>query len=100
MAVEHDIKHALADSLGLLAVLEQRPRTAARLRGYADALHASYGTVREPNEARTVERTERLTHEQLGDAEFGRLTREGSMLGDEEMVTMALSTEDTEAARP
>ena len=100
MAVEHDIKHALADSLGLLAVLEQRPRTAARLRGYADALHASYGTVREPNEARTVERTGRLAYEQLGNAEFERLTREGSMLGDEEVMTMALSTEDTKAARP
>ena len=97
MAVQHDIKHALADNLSWLAILEGRPHTAARLRGYADARYAAHGVAREPNEASAVKQTERLTREQIGDIEFACLQREGSMLNDEAIVVMALSPEDTEA---
>ena len=98
-ALQFDLKHLLADNFGFLAIREGRPNSAARLRGYGDAIYAAHSSRREPNEARAVEQAERLMRAQVGDTEFACLRREGSMLSDEEMVTMALSQEDTGAAR-
>jgi hypothetical protein len=66
MAVRFDIRHLMADNFALMAILEGRAVAAARLRGYADALYAANGADREPNEARAVERTDRLTRERIG----------------------------------
>jgi len=79
----------------LLAALDGRPRTAARLMGYADAAYAQRGTARQPNEATARQRSEALARTALGDALFDALMAEGRRLRDEEVAALAFATEDS-----
>jgi len=78
----------------LLAALEGRSRTAARLAGYADAAHAARGIIRQPSEAAARERGGALARDALGDATFDRLLTEGRTLRDEQFVALAFATAD------
>ncbi len=96
LAAQAFLLHVWADYLALLAVLDRRPRGAARLLGYSDAIHTAHNLrFRQANEARARERAERLVREALGDAEFERLKAEGADLRDEDVATLALDTEDS-----
>jgi len=83
-----------ADHLALLAVLEGRPRAAARLAGYADAAHAAREDRREPNEAAAHARACTLALAALGDAALERLHAEGRLLVEEQIEAIAFGAED------
>ena len=95
LAAQAFLLHVWADYLALLAVLEGRPHTAARLLGYGDAIHTAHNLVRQTNEARAAERAERLAREQLDDADFERLKSEGADLRDEDISALALDAQDS-----
>jgi hypothetical protein len=90
LAAQFGLKAELADNLSLLAALEQRPNAVPCLKAYADATYAALGSAREVTEQRTAERAEQLAREQLGEAEFERLRREGSTLADSEVLALGL----------
>lgn len=96
MAVELDLKNGLADNFTLLAALDGRPRTSARLRGYADSIYAAYGAPRESNESRAIAKAEQLSREELGDPEFDRLRCEGASLCDDDALAIAVGASDTD----
>jgi predicted ATPase/class 3 adenylate cyclase len=85
----------LADSLALLAALDSRPRTAARLVGYADASYGARQESRQPNEAAADERTRKLARSTLGDPEFDRLHAEGARLRDADIAELAFGSGDS-----
>ena len=76
-----------------MAMLEGRPRTAARLAGYADAGYAGREQGRAHNETAAIERARALARTALGDAEFDRLSVNGGALQDGEIATLAFATE-------
>jgi len=84
-----DLQHATAAYLALLAALEGRPRAAARLAGYSEAVYAARDEVREANETRATERALGLAREALGAAEVERLRAAGAALGDAEIAGLA-----------
>lgn len=77
------------DNLALLAALENRPHTAARLLGYADTVHAAHGKAREVNEGRCAERAEQLARAALEDGAFDRLKTLGSGLRHDDIAALA-----------
>jgi hypothetical protein len=77
------------DNLALLAALENRPHTAARLLGYADTVHAAHGKVREVNEARCAECAEHLARAALEDGAFDRLKTLGTGLRHDDIASLA-----------
>jgi hypothetical protein len=83
-----------ADYLALLAAIEERPRAASLLLGYANARYLANGTTREVNEARAAHRTEQLAAQGVGRAEFNRLQEAGSALRDDEINDIALGLRD------
>ena len=86
--------HVWADYLALLAVLENRPRSCARLLGYSDSVHGTQQLTRQPNESNAAQRAQRLAREQLADTEFDRLKSEGAELTDEAVAALALDNRD------
>jgi hypothetical protein len=88
--------HALfSDDPPMLAALEGRPRTAARLAGYADALFAARGLIRHPNEVASRERCHALARAALGETTFERLLAEGRQLRDAQIEALAFATDDS-----
>jgi hypothetical protein len=83
-----------SDNLALLCALERRPRTAARLLGYADAAYGARGIVRHPVEGATRERAAVITRSALGDRVFEQLYGEGRMLRDAQIEALAFAPED------
>lgn len=83
----------IADYLALLAALEARPRAAARLAGFGDAVNAAVGP-RQPNEAVASARTAALARAALGDAEFERLRAEGQALREADIAPIAFAAGD------
>ena len=81
--------------MALLAALENRPRCAARLRGYGDTAHSARSATKDINDARAAERVDRLVREHMCDAEFERLKAEGAALDDEDVASVAFGLEDT-----
>lgn len=77
------------DNLALLAALENRPQTAARLLGYADTVHAAHGKAREVNEGRCAEHAEQLARDALDDGSFDRLKTLGTGLRHDEIASLA-----------
>ncbi|BDT67333.1 hypothetical protein os1_15090 [Comamonadaceae bacterium OS-1] len=77
------------DNLALLAALENRPDTAARLLGYADTVHAAHGKAREVNEARCAECAEHLARAALDDGNFERLKTLGTGLRHDDIAALA-----------
>jgi len=86
-----------ADYLVLLAALENRPRAAAALAGYADARYAATEQPREANEAAAMERGREIARAALGDVEFERLVRSGNAMRDDEIAQIAFATDDVAA---
>jgi len=89
-----DMQPYWATYLALLAALEDRPRAAARLAGYADARFAAREEPREPNEAAADARACMLARAALGDAEFERLQADGRLLTDDAIEVIAFATDD------
>ena len=83
-----------ADALTLLAALEGRLPTSARLRGHGDAAYAAKAEQRETNELRSVARAEALARAALGDAGFEALRREGAQLSHEQAGALAFACSD------
>lgn len=94
-ALQLKVHRYCSDSPALLAALEGRPRTAARLAGYADAAYAARGTVRQPNEAAARARSDALARSALGNTTFGRLLAEGRQLRDEQVAALAFANDDS-----
>ncbi len=94
LALRWDMHVLCADSPALLAALEGRPRTAARLVGYADAACATRDLIRHPNEAAMRTRTEALLRAALGDADFEALHAEGRTLRDGQVQALAFAAVD------
>ncbi len=95
LAAQAVLLHSWAEYMALLAVLERRPRSAARLLGYSDAIHTANNLVQQANEANAFERAKGLAREALGDAEFARLKSEGADLRDEDVAALALAAQDS-----
>lgn len=77
-----------ADNLALLAALENRPATAARLLGYADTVHTAHGKAREVNEARCAECAEHIARQHLDAPQFERLKTLGSGLRHDDIADL------------
>ena len=93
-ALRFEMHTLCADYPALLAALEHRPHTAARLAGYADAAYGSRALIRYPNELVVRRRIETLARAELGDATFDRLLAEGRLLRDEQIEALAFACED------
>ncbi len=78
-------------SLALLAGLENRPRAAARLLGYADERLRGIGERHEPNEARTRLRVQALLDSHLSAESIASLAREGVALTDAQVGALAFA---------
>jgi len=94
-ALQFNLHVLCSDDPALLAALEGRPRTAARLAGYADAAYDMRGTFRHPNEVAARERSHKLPRAALGDATFERLMAEGRQLRDEQIAGLAFAIDDS-----
>jgi len=90
------LQDVASDGPALLAALEGRSRTAARLAGYADAAYAARGIIRHPVEVGVRQRTHALARAALGDATFERLMAEGQQLRDEQIAALAFAVKDSE----
>ena len=88
------IQHAAAAYLALLAALEHRPRAAAQLVGYSEALYAARAEVREANETAATNRARTLATAALGDAGFDRWCAAGAKLRDVDVEAIALAAAD------
>ena len=93
-AVVFELQHYAAVYLALLAALEARPRTAARLVGYAEATYAAREEAPETNEAAAMARACTLARAALGDAGFAGLHAEGAALADTDITALAFGSED------
>jgi hypothetical protein len=93
-AIVFELQHYGAGYLALLAALEGRPRTAARLLGYAEALYAVREEARETNEAVAMTRAQTLARTALGADGFSRAHAEGARLRDGDIAVIAFANED------
>jgi len=94
-AVFFEWPHYAACYLALLAALDARPRAAARLLGYADAIYAArHEDESSPNEAAALARVRTMAEATLGHAAFARLHAEGARLGDTDIAALAFGSED------
>jgi hypothetical protein len=94
-AVAFELQHAAAAYLALLAALEGRPRAAAQLIGYSEAIYAAREEACEVNETAALSRARTLAVAALGDAGFERLHAEGAMLRDADIEALAFAGEDS-----
>ena len=86
-----DVQHAAAAYLALLAALERRPRAAAQLIGYSEAIYAARDEVREANETAATKRARTLTAAALGHAACDRLCAAGAKLRAPEIGAIAFA---------
>jgi predicted ATPase/DNA-binding winged helix-turn-helix (wHTH) protein len=94
-AAAFDLQHAAAAYLALLCALEGRPRAAARLAGYTEAIYTARSEAREQNETTATQRAQALASRALDDpAALARLHAEGAALRDAEVAALAFSIED------
>ncbi|HUL65316.1 MAG TPA: winged helix-turn-helix domain-containing protein [Burkholderiaceae bacterium] len=93
-AIVFELQHYGAGYLALLAALESRPRAAARLLGYAEAIYEARKETRETNEAVAMTRATVLSKAALGDAGFKAARAEGATLRDAEIGALAFATDD------
>jgi hypothetical protein len=90
-ATQFDLQPEWADTLALLAALQGRPRSVARLCGYGEATYARYGSARPISCARDAQRGERMAREQIGDADYERIKAEGAAMCDADVAAVAFS---------
>ena len=93
-AVVFELQHCAGAYLALLAALEARPRTAARLLGYAEATYAARKEARETNEAAAMQRAHALVRAALADVDFKWLLAEGAALRDADISSLAFGSAD------
>ena len=93
-AIAFEVQHYGALYLALLAALESRPRAAAQLLGYAEAIFIARKETPETNEAVAMTRVATLVREQLDDAAFAGMRRDGASLRDDEIAPIAFATGD------
>ncbi len=93
-ATMFDMQPYWGDYLSLLAALEQRPKAAALLAGYASATYAARQETRQRNEAAALERALQLTHPLLSTEACEALQRHGSALRDQDIGAIALALND------
>jgi predicted ATPase/DNA-binding winged helix-turn-helix (wHTH) protein len=87
--------HYAACYLALLAALEARPRTAARLLGFAEAIYAARHEDRgSTNETAATTRARAMAAAALGEAEIARLRAEGSQLREADVAALAFGSGD------
>ncbi len=85
-----------ADHLALLAARDERPHTAARLLGYADAAYARLKDSRQALEAQAVAAVESTVCAALGEGVFAALRAEGSApIAMERVFAAALAQDDS-----
>jgi hypothetical protein len=94
-AAAFDLQHASAAYLALLAALEGRPRAAARLIGYSEAIYAARAEAREANETGATDRARALAVGALGEREVDRLRAEGERLRDGQVADLAFGSNDS-----
>jgi hypothetical protein len=88
------ISEFLASHAALLAALEERPRAAAQLVGYADAMYAAHAETRQELEAASIERAMAIVRTRLGEAEIVSLKTTGAGLSNEAARRVALGEAD------
>ena len=96
-ALVFDLQPYFADYLALLAALQGRPQTAARLAGYADAANLAVGSQREGNEAAAIERARALASAALGEKLFEQLQGEGRDLRGTQIASLVFGDADAPA---
>jgi len=84
-----------ADVLALLAALEQRPRAAALLCGFADAAYRAHADERGDATLAARQRTEALARLALGDTGFEQLRQRGDALDLDGAVALGLAEQET-----
>jgi hypothetical protein len=89
-----DLQHAAAAYLALLCALQGRPRAAAKLAAYSEAIYAAREEAREQNETAATTRARSLARQTLDDATFTRLHGEGAVLRDAEIAAVAFAAGD------
>jgi hypothetical protein len=90
MLVEGGFAWSHLDHLALRAALAGKLDDAARVVGFADAAFEARKITRQPNEARSRERLQRLLRERLSPDAVARLCAEGAALTQESAVSRAL----------
>jgi hypothetical protein len=74
--------------------LQSRPRAAARLAGYAQAIYAARDEAIEANKAVAIERARALAAAALGEAAFARALADGTTLLDAQIADLAFGRGD------
>lgn len=100
IAIRVRMTFACVDLPGLLAALEARPRAAAALAGYAEALHDAFNMKRQANERHARDRTVALARAALGDADYDALFEQGRKLPESEVAAVAFATGDASMHPP
>jgi hypothetical protein len=85
---------AWPDLMALLAALERRPRTAAKLLGVGDASWARTGRQPGATTRGLVQRAESIATDALGNETFAYLRREGALLCSDDVDAIAFAVED------
>jgi len=93
-ALAFDLQPYAAAYIALMAALEGRPRNAARLLGYAEAIYAARAEARETNESAAMARASMMARKALGDAAFSRLHTEGATMRDTDIAAVAFGSDD------
>lgn len=86
-----------AEVMSLLAVQEQRPRTASLLLGFAETAYSAQPTQRLLVYQRAAEQAEALTAHQMAAADAAAWKKKGRLIEEESLRVLALSEQD---ARP
>jgi predicted ATPase len=89
-----EVQHAASAYLALLAALESRPRAAAQLVGYSEAIYAARNEVREANETAATNQARSLATAALGEAAFDESYATGAKLRDAEIEAIAFALTD------
>lgn len=92
LPLRHESGHAWVamDTLALRAGLAGKLDNAARIAGYADAVHAAKQSLRQPNEARAHARLIAVLRERLDHDRLAQLMASGAALSDDEACAIAL----------
>ena len=82
----------LFDHLALRAALTGRAEDAARIAGYADTVHETFGGPREPMGRRAVDRLNALLKDTISAPEISEFRRTGAQMTEEQALGVALSS--------
>jgi tetratricopeptide (TPR) repeat protein len=90
MLMEGGFAWSHLDHLALRAALAGKFADAARIAGFSDAAFTGRKTARQPNEARSRDRLQRLLEKELSPTELSRLAAEGAAMSEEAACKLAL----------